>query len=272
MIDQSGKTAWITGASSGLGEAMARLFLQAGGNCVLSGRNIDALENVAGEAPERALILPFDTSDYDALPDLAKQACAFRGGIDVLVNNAGISQRSLAADTDFAVYRQMIDIDLLAPIALSQAMLPYMMARKTGQYIMISSVAGKIGVPMRTAYCAAKHGLIGYGDALRSEVSAYGIKVLNVAPGSVKTNISRNALSADGSKRGSSDSAIEQGMDPMDVAKTIWETAATNKRELIIAEGMEAQLVIQRGSDPEKLFDMVDAMVAKGYVEKMQDT
>jgi dehydrogenase/reductase SDR family member 7B len=271
MIDQSGKTAWITGASSGIGEALAKAFVGAGGAAILSGRNVAELERVATEsgAPDRCLILPFDTLDHGSLPDMVEAAIGFRGGVDVLVNNAGISQRSLAVDTEFSVYRKIVDVDLLAPIALTQALLPHLLKRGSGQLVMISSVAGKAGVPMRTAYCAAKHGLIGYADALRSEIAGQGVKVLLVAPGPVRTNVSRNALNADGSVRGVSDAAIDNGIDPDKVAETIWAAIAEGKREIVIAEGIEASIPALRAQDPEKLFDLFEAMVANGYAQKM---
>jgi short-subunit dehydrogenase len=271
MSGQSNKTAWITGASSGIGEALAKAFVAQGGNAILSGRNVAELTRVAAEtgAPERCLILPFDTVDYDSLAGKVAEAVAFRGHVDVLVNNAGISQRSAAVDTDLSVYQRIIDVDLLAPIALTQASLSHMVERGRGQIIMISSVAGKAGIPMRTAYCAAKHGLIGYADALRSEVAGQGVKVLVVAPGSVKTNVSRNALNADGTVRGVSDAAIDNGIDPDKVASLIWEAVATGKREIVIAEGMEANIPILRAQDPGKLFDMVESMVADGYAKKL---
>ncbi len=271
MANQKGKVAWITGASSGIGEALAKAFVAGGGACVLSGRNIAELERVAHEtgAIERCLILPFDTLDTAHLPEMVEKAMAFQGKVDVLVNNAGISQRSLAIDTAFSVYEKIIGVDLLAPIALTQALLPRLLKQATGQIVMISSVAGKAGVPLRTAYCAAKHGLIGYSDALRSEVAGQGVKVLVVAPGSVRTNVSRNALSADGSVRGESDKAIDNGIDPTEVARMIWNAVDAGTRELIIAQGMEAQIPVLRATDPEKLFDMVEAMVASGYAQKM---
>jgi dehydrogenase/reductase SDR family member 7B len=270
MVDQSGKTVWITGASSGIGEALAKAFVGAGGAAVLSGRNVAELERVATEsgAPDRCLILPFDTMDYGSLPDMVEAAIGFRG-LDVLVNNAGISQRSLAVDTEFSVYRKIVDVDLLAPIALTQALLPHLLTRGSGQLVMISSVAGKAGVPMRTAYCAAKHGLIGYADALRSEVAGQGVRVLVVAPGSVRTNVSRNALNADGSVRGVSDAAIDNGIDPDAVAEIIWAAVAEGKREIVIAEGMEANIPTLRAQDPEKLFDLFETLVANGYAQKM---
>ena len=271
MTDQTGKTAWITGASSGIGEALAKAFVQNGGSAVLSGRNVAELERVAAEtgATDRCLILPFDTMDFAVLARKTDAAIAFRGGVDVLVNNAGISQRSLAVDTEFSVYERIVGVDLLAPIALTQALLPHLVERGSGQLVMISSVAGKAGVPLRTAYCAAKHGLIGYADALRSEVAGQGVKVLVVTPGSVRTNVSRNALNADGSARGVSDKAIDNGIDPDEVARLIWDAVANGTREMVIAEAMEANLPALRASDPERLFDMVEAMVANGYTQKM---
>jgi short-subunit dehydrogenase len=271
MSDFAGKTAWITGASSGIGAAMARAFLAGGGNCILSGRNVDALEAVATEndASDRCLILPFDTLDYAVLPDLVERARAFCGKIDILVNNAGISQRSLAVETEFSVYEKIIAVDLLAPIALTQKLLPILLAQGEAQVVMISSVAGKAGVPMRTAYCAAKHGLIGYADALRSEVAGQGVKILVVAPGSVRTNVSRNAIGGDGSVRGVSDKAIDNGINPDEVAQQIWAAVSEGRREIVIAEGIESQIPILRANDPERLFDMVEAMVANGYASKM---
>ena len=271
MTDQTGKTAWITGASSGIGEALAKAFVQNGGSAVLSGRNVAELERVAAEtgATDRCLILPFDTMDFTVLARKTDAAIAFRGGVDVLVNNAGISQRSLAVDTEFSVYERIVGVDLLAPIALTQALLTHLVERGSGQLVMISSVAGKAGVPLRTAYCAAKHGLIGYADALRSEVAGQGVKVLVVTPGSVRTNVSRNALNADGSARGVSDKAIDNGIDPDEVARLIWDAVANGTREMVIAEAMEANLPALRASDPERLFDMVEAMVANGYTQKM---
>lgn len=271
MAGVSGKTAWITGASSGIGEALAKAYVANGGACVLSGRNVAELERVAKQsgAPERCMILPFETTDFARLPEMVSAAIGFNDGVDILVNNAGISQRSLAVDTDYSVYEKILAVDLMAPIALTQELLPYFISSGSGQLIMISSVAGKVGVPLRTAYCAAKHGLIGYADALRAEVAGQGTKILVVTPGSIRTNVSRNALNGDASVRGISDKAIENGIDPDVAAAMIWDAAANGTRELLIAEGMEAEMPKLRAHDPDKLFDMVEALVASGYVAKM---
>ncbi|MBK8373583.1 SDR family NAD(P)-dependent oxidoreductase [Sphingorhabdus sp.] len=274
MSDHQGQTAWITGASSGIGAALVKAWLADGGNCILSGRNVEALNAVAAEAGamDRVLILPFEATDFPVLGSVVEQATGWKGQVDVLVNNAGVSQRSLAIDTQLSVYEDVIGIDLMAPIALTQALLPHMTQRGSGKLVMISSVAGKVGVPMRTAYCAAKFGLIGYADSLRAEVAGMGLSVLVVAPGSVRTNVSRNALTADGSVRGVSDPAIENGIDPDQVARQIWEALDAGQREIAIAEGIEAQMVAMKSAEPEKLFDMIEAMIAAGYAKKMDAT
>lgn len=261
---------WITGASSGIGEGIARSVAAQGARLILSGRNIAELERVARACGEgKCLILPFDTRDYAAIPALVTQAIAWAGRIDCLVNNAGISQRSLAVDSDFSVYEAIIAVDLLAPIALTQAVLPHMVTQGGGRLIAISSVAGVAGVPMRSAYCAAKHGIFGYFDSVRCETAHIGIKVHVIAPGSVKTNVSRNALSADGSKRGESDAAIEAGMSVDDAVTAIMDAVESETRELILATGAEAHIAQLRRSNPDAVFDLLATSVQRGYAAKM---
>ena len=272
-----GETAWITGASSGIGAALARALHKGGANVVLSGRNRAALNAVAAECGAgsgKALVLPFEATDFAAIPGVVEQAWDWArqrsGGIDMLVNNAGISQRSLAISTDLAVYQSIVGVDLMAPIALTQAQLGRMAARKSGRIVMISSVAGKAGVPLRTAYCAAKFGLIGYADALRAEVSALGLAVHVIAPGSIRTGVSRNALTADGSPRGVSDAAIDNGMDPDLAATTMLTAIAAGVREIVIAEGIE-QWLAEQARTPEALFDRVAGFMAAGHAQRMID-
>jgi len=207
--------------------------------------------------PTDTFVLPFETTDYDALPAKVEEALAWKGRVDILVNNAGISQRSLALDTDPGVYHQIIDVDLLAPIRLTQLLLPHMIEAGGGHIVGISSVAGRIGVPLRTAYCAAKHGLIGYMDALRAETQMlHNINVTNILPGSTRTNVSHNALNKDGTKRDKSDDVIDNGMEPSECARQILEAVSNNVPELVIAEGPELMLAELRQSDPEKLFEL----------------
>ncbi|MEL6360780.1 MAG: SDR family NAD(P)-dependent oxidoreductase [Pseudomonadota bacterium] len=266
------KTVWITGASSGIGEALAHVFAAKGAAIVLSGRREAALQNVSNALETESLVLPFEATDYEALPEAVSKAWAWRGRVDVLVNNAGVSQRSLAIDTEPEVYRALIDIDLLAPIWLTQLQLKRMAEAGGAHIVAISSVAGRIGAPMRTGYCAAKHGLIGYMDALRTEVSIpHNIHVTNVLPGSIATNVSRNALTADGTQRGNSDANIDNGDDPMECARAIVEAVENRVPELIFANGMELEMAKLRQSNPEQLFELANQygaqIVANGLPE-----
>ena len=259
-----GSTIWVTGASSGIGEALAEAFAAEGAALVLSGRRQAALETLAARLDAGTLVLPFDVTDRDVLPGIVDQARGWRGSIDMLVNNAGISQRSLALDTAPEVFEQILDVDLDAPIRLTQLLLPHMVARRTGTIVMIASVAGRVGPVLRTASAAAKHGLIGYADALRGEVEqAYGLRVVNVLPGSIRTGIAVNALQGDGSARGRSDPNIEGGMDPAICARRILEGLAEGKREILVAEGLEAMAATLRWQDPDRLFDLVAAEGAR---------
>jgi dehydrogenase/reductase SDR family member 7B len=269
------KAVWITGASSGIGAALARQLAKRGAHLILSGRNVAALELVAAQCGAQSvgggqsLVLPFDTTDYDALPSVTAKALAWQGRIDCLVNNAGISQRSLALDTEFPVYQKIIDVDLLAPIALTQRVLPHMAESKSGRLVFISSVAGKVGSPMRTGYSAAKHGLVGYADSLRVETAMLGLNVHVIAPGSIKTDVSRNAILADGTRRGISDDAIENGMDADHAATLMIRAMERGEREIVLARGVERQITSLRKRSPNKLFDMMAAMMARGYAKRM---
>jgi dehydrogenase/reductase SDR family member 7B len=259
---------WITGASSGIGAALARALAARGASLVLSGRRVDALDAVARDCGE-ALVLPFEATDFERITSIAERAWSWKGRVDGLVNNAGVSQRSLALETQFAVYQRMIAIDLLAPIALTQALLPRMVKAGGGRIVAISSVAGIVGAPMRSAYSAAKHGLIGYHDSVRAENEHLGIRVHVIAPGSVRTDVSRNALNADGSRRGVSDAAIDNGLPPADAAAAILAALEAGKRELILATGAERDIALLRRSDPEALFERMSEAVRAGYAQKL---
>ena len=268
-----GKVWWVTGASSGIGAALAQALSASGAKVILSGRNVQALDGVAENLNHGSLVLPFEATEFAQIPALSERAAQWAKaqgrGIDGLVNNAGISQRSLAVDTAFKVYQRIIDVDLLAPIALTQAVLPRMVAAGGGHIVGISSVAGIVGSPLRSAYSAAKFGLIGYHDSVRAETAHLGIKVLVVAPGSVRTEVSKNALDADAKPRGFSDAAIDNGMPPADAARRILDALIADERELILADGMEAAIAKLRRADPNALFDRMAALVAQGYAKQL---
>lgn len=265
---------WVTGASSGIGTALAESLAQAGAKLILSGRNVAALEEVAKRCGAAVHIVPFEATDFAAIPAIVDEAWGWAAregnGIDGLVNNAGISQRSLAVDTNFEVYQRIIAVDLLAPIALTQALLPRMAAAGGGNIVAISSVAGILGPPLRSAYAAAKHGLIGYHDSVRAETAHLNMRVLVVAPGSVRTNVSKNALNAQAQARGVSDAAIDNGMAPEVAATRILDALRAGTRELILAEGMEAEIARQRRANPDALFDAMAQLVAGGYAQRME--
>ncbi|MCB2113877.1 MAG: SDR family NAD(P)-dependent oxidoreductase [Parvularculaceae bacterium] len=257
-MEISGKTVWVTGASSGIGEAVSKEFITRGASVVLSARRRSELERVAGEAGGETLILPFDATDFAALPGAVDQALNWRGGVDFLFNNAGVSQRSLALDTSFDVYRRIMEIDFFAPLRLTQLVLPSMVARRSGHISIVSSIAGKVGAPLRTAYCAAKHACIGYFDALRAEIEKpYGVSVCVITPGSVRTSVAANAMTGDGSARGRSDRNIDNGMAPEKAAGIILDGINSGRREIVVAEGMELAALEMRAKDPRSLFDFV---------------
>ena len=268
-MDYQGQCWWITGASSGIGAALAQELGARGARVILSGRDEARLAEIASTIATATLVLPFDVRDEPAMLAATGQAIDWSGGIDGFVANAGVSQRSRATRTAMQVYRDIVEIDLLAQIAHTQALLPHMTARASGRLLFISSIAGKVGVPMRTAYCAAKFGLAGYADALRAELSIDGVQVHTIFPGSIATNVSRNALSADGSRRGRSDSVIDNGIPAGDAAKTMLDAVAAGTREIIVAEGAELAMGEMRRT-PDALFDQVAAMVAAGYMDKME--
>ena len=258
MTDLANKVVWITGASSGIGKALAQTAAQQNTKLILSGRRTDALEALATDLPVDCLVLPFEVTDYDVLAEKVDEAWAWQGRVDVLVNNAGISQRCLAIDAKPEVYTDLINVDLIAPIWLTQLQLARMAEAGGGHIVAISSVAGRIGAPLRTAYSAAKFGLIGYMDALRTEIDrTHNIKVTNILPGSVATDVSRNALTADGSRRGMSDAVIDSGDDPMDCAACIWDAVIADMPEYIYAKEMELGLAQMRHADPDAFFNAI---------------
>jgi len=256
-VSYHNKTVWITGASSGIGEALAHGLSARGARLVVSGRRSDALEALARVLDADTLVLPFEATDFAALPEAVRTAWEWRDGIDLLVNNAGISQRSLAIDTEFEVYRRLMEIDYFAPMRLTQLILPKLIKQGHGHLAVVSSVAGKVGAPMLSGYSAAKHACVGYFDALRAEIeTAYNIQVSVILPGSVRTNIAVNALGADGTARGRSDANIDAGMRPEAAASIILDGLASGMREIPVAQGAEAIALTLRASDPEKLFSV----------------
>lgn len=211
---------WITGASSGIGEALAKIYSDRGHRLILSSRRESILEQVRSQCsnPENIKILPLDLNDFAAAPAKVKKAYDFFGRIDILINNAGVSQRSLIVDTQFDVLKKLIEIDYLGTVALSRTLLPFFIKQGGGHYVIVSSVMGKYGSPFRSGYAAAKHALHGFFDVMRMEHQKDNIAVTMVCPGFVKTPISMNSLRGDGSASGIDDLATRKGMRVEDFA------------------------------------------------------
>jgi short-subunit dehydrogenase len=229
------KVVWITGASSGIGEATAYQFAKEGAKLILSARREDELLRVkqsTGLATDQVFILPLDVEKMEEIPQKTKQAVEHFGSIDVLFNNAGISQRGSVMETDMTVYNKIMNLNFFGVVALTKAVLPYMQQQKSGNIAVTSSISGKLSTPMRSGYCASKHALHGFFDALRSEVYQDNIKVSLICPGYIRTNISYNAVAADGSKFGKMDENQANGMSPEECASRIVDAIYKNKQEV----------------------------------------
>ncbi|MFK8043771.1 SDR family oxidoreductase [Congregibacter sp.] len=263
-IQFSDKVVWITGASSGIGEALAVRMAARGSHLVLSARNESELQRVATLCRDAGagdvVVLPLDVSNFDSMEPAAQQVLAHFGKIDLLINNAGVSQRSFCVDTDFDVYRQMMDINVLGQIALTQAVLPAMVARGEGHISVTASVAGKVGAPLRTGYCAAKHAVMGFFDALRTEIAADGLQVTTITPGFIQTNVSKNALRGDGKPTGSTDDDIAGGMSVDDCADVIMAGFESGEPEIAVGNGPEMGLPQLKRDNPVAAFQALEQM------------
>ncbi|MFC5577457.1 SDR family oxidoreductase [Lysobacter niabensis] len=248
MTQLTHKVIWITGASSGIGEALAKLAAQRGARLILSSRRGAELERVrqACPRPQDVAILPVDLSGLDDPEALAAQAATFFGPIDVLVNNAGISQRTAMLDTGMAAYRQLFEIDLFAPMALTKALAPAWVERGAGHVVVVSSVFGTIAMARRTGYAAAKHALHGFFDSARIELGHRGVNFTLACPGFVRTNVSVNALGPGGQPYGKSDHDIDGGMDPLVCAEKIWRAVEADRYEITIAGVERVAVLIKR--------------------------
>jgi dehydrogenase/reductase SDR family member 7B len=195
------KTAWITGASSGIGEALTYELVRRGARVIISARREEELKRVQQQAgANNVYVLPLDLEANASFESKVQEAIAAFGQIDIMIHNGGISQRSFVKETLPAVQRKVMEVDYFSYIELTRLLLPHLQQRKSGNIVAISSVMGKIGTPMRSAYAAAKHALHGFFDCLRAEVYDDNIKVTIIMPGYIRTNVSLNAVTAKGEK------------------------------------------------------------------------
>jgi len=231
------KTVWITGASSGIGAACAILFAKEKANLILTASRPDALKNIQEKCillGAKCEILTCDLSDMKGIPALVEAALHCFDGIDVLYNNAGISQRGLAGDTLFEVDKKIMDVNYFAPVLITRLVLPGMLSKKSGTIAVTTSIAGRFGFPLRSAYSASKHALYGFFESLQAEYYDRHIRVVMICPGRVNTNISMNALESDGQKHAVLDSGQAGGISAEKAAKKIVNAIYKQKPEVLV--------------------------------------
>lgn len=259
------RVVWITGASSGIGEALAVAFAAEGAQLVLSSRRTDELTRVAdrcrGGPPPVVLTL-----DLTRPQEFASAAAAVQtrfGRLDILVNNGGVGERALAKDTLPAVERAVMEVNYFGTIGLTKAALPIFLAQKSGTIVVVSSVMGYLGTPKRAAYSASKHALRGWFDSLRAEVEPQGVDVCLVCPGWIRTNISRHALTADGAAHARMDRTQERGLPPERVAAATLR-AILRRRDEVFVGGPELWAVRLKRHFPRIWAWLLRRAVARG--------
>ena len=244
------KVIWLTGASSGIGEALSYALAHRGAKLILSSRRIEELERVKSDCPNPAqqniAILPLDLADSDGLDEATKKAIQAFGHVDILINNGGVSQRSLGKDTDLEVDRRIMEINYFGSVALTKYLLPHFLERKQGHFVAVSSLVGKFGTPYRSAYSASKHALHGFYDSLRAELFKDNIDITIICPGFIHTNVSVNALTGSGEALNEMDDAHANGM-PADVfALKMIKAIETKKREVYIGGKEKFGVLLKR--------------------------
>jgi dehydrogenase/reductase SDR family member 7B len=244
----AGKVVWVTGASSGIGEALCHALASRGASLVLSARRADALKQVqaACSNPDQHFALPLDLVAPESFAPAFKNVVERFGRLDILVNCAGISQRGKALETELLVDRHLMELNYFGPVALTKVVLPSMIARGDGQIVVVSSLMGKLALPGRGAYAASKHALHGFFDALRAEVENQGVAVTIVCPGYIRTNASFNALEGDGTPHNKWDKDIKGGMDPEKCARKIVRAIENRCREVDICGKERLGLYLHR--------------------------
>jgi len=248
-LNFKGRTIWITGASSGIGEALAGEFARLGADLILSARNSEKLGLIASELilkhAVRVDVIPVDLSDNSSVDEAIRRVKEMHEKIDFLVNNAGISQRSYVIETPVDVDRKIFEINFFGTITITKALVPLMIQSGGGHIVVMSSIVGKFGIPLRSSYSASKHALHGFFDTLRSELKRKNIKITIICPGRIATDISVHAITKDGSNYGIMDEGQAHGV-PVDVfVRRVIRAIRKNRRETVIG-GLEITMVYIR--------------------------
>ena len=253
MQTSTPKAIWITGASSGIGRACAELYANKGYRVVLSSRRKEALEKAAEEicssskvSKENLIIKPLDLSKNSNYNLVVFEVLNEIGSLDIMLHAGGISQRSLAIETSVDVDRRVMEIDYFGTIALTKALLPHFIDKKSGHFVVITSLMGVFSSPLRSGYCGAKHALHGFFEALRAEVYDHNINISMVLPGFIATDISLNAVVGDGSKQGKMDAKTEGGLTPMQCALKLAKGVDRKKAEILIGRSEILAVYLKR--------------------------
>lgn len=251
------KVIWITGASSGIGKAVALELAKQNCSLVLSARSLNALEEVAVECRllgSKTLVLPLDLENAESEGPIALQKIHHEFGYpDILINNAGVSQRGLALETGISMDRKLMEINFFGSIILTKLVADVMVKRRFGIIVAISSILGDYGQELHSTYAAAKHAINGWYESFREEMKDTGVIVQIVSPGFINTEVSKNALLADGSKWNVMSPAQANGMNPATFAKKLLKGIESEKRKVYIG-GKELLAVLIHKFSPSLLF------------------
>lgn len=261
----NGKVVWITGASSGLGKALAQSCATRGAEVILTARRFEELENVRQSLshPERHLCICADITDEAQVRSAFEQALNVKTKIDWLINNAGLSQRALIADTTMLTERAIMEVDYFSQVFLTKTVLPTLLQQKSGRVVFVSSVAGLLGTQYRASYSAAKAAIHMWANSLRAEVTDQGIGVSVVFPGFVKTNVSINALDGEGKPQGFDNDATANGLEADQFAE-ITINALLKGDEYIVVGGAKEKLGVWVSRlSPKTLYRMIRKMKVK---------
>lgn len=235
---------WITGASSGIGRALALELSSRKARLVLSSRRREILEEVKDACSgSEVFVLPLDMEATADMAAKTEQVLKRFGRIDMVIHSAGISQRARAVESSIAVVRKIMATNFFGSVALTSTVLPAMLRQGGGHIVVITSLAAKFGPPLRSAYNASKKALHGYYEALRVEAWHQNIRVTMVVPGFVRTDISKNALRADGSRHDRLSDHQARGQDPRACARKILRAVGRGRREIHVAYGLKGVLI-----------------------------
>ena len=256
-----GKTVWITGASSGIGEALASALAAKGATVILSARSADKLGEIKQRLEKvsegKFHVVPCDVTRTDSVESAAEEVKKKAGRVDILINNAGVSQRSYALDTSMKVIRDLMEVNFFGAVAVTKSILPWMIRQGGGHIVVISSMAGKFGFRMRSAYAASKHALHGFFETLRAEMHDSNVKVTMVCPGRVKTDISVHSLTGDGKLYGIMDEGQARGLAVENCAYLIVRAIEHNRKEVFIG-GAELMLLFVKRTIPSLFYYIVN--------------